>query len=40
MDIPFVEGWNIIQILGEGTFGEYVIVQLFVNNIILFMLTN
>ncbi|KAF0763725.1 serine/threonine-protein kinase Chk1-like, partial [Aphis craccivora] len=28
MDIPFVEGWNIVQILGEGTFGE---VKLLVN---------
>ncbi|KAE9533517.1 hypothetical protein AGLY_009155 [Aphis glycines] len=28
MNIPFVEGWNIIQILGEGTFGE---VKLLVN---------
>jgi len=34
MNIPFVEGWNIVQILGEGTFGEYVNVKLFTNNII------
>ncbi|XP_026817442.1 serine/threonine-protein kinase grp-like isoform X1 [Rhopalosiphum maidis] len=28
MNTPFVEGWNIVQILGEGTFGE---VKLLVN---------
>lgn len=24
MNIQFVDGWTIVQTLGEGTFGEYV----------------
>lgn len=27
MNSEFVEGWTIAQTLGEGTFGEYVLIQ-------------
>lgn len=29
MNSEFVEGWTIAQTLGDGTFGEYVLILLF-----------
>lgn len=34
MNTPFVEGWNIVQTLGEGTFGEYVKIIYFLYTIL------
>lgn len=29
MNTPFVDGWNIVQTLGDGSFGEYVYKKYF-----------